>query len=260
MQHTIKTDIPETMCFSTPLLFQQQILKQKTNKNKLHIDGLERKFCLNSTIEHFKLLVEYNEDVTYSVSEMLRCTLILRKYQSFFLMINVATNQDIDINNQYKYKNSITKTTNTTNLLSMAAIQGFLGGVKKLVELGVNLDQTVINNHNEECNPIMYLVNNRNFNFETSKRRKRIMRTLMFLLTKLPVNYTNNQGQTALMIACRSCNLQFAQELLLFGADTNIKDCHGRSAFDYLTNGVPNFSVIDSKKDEILILLETNSF
>ena len=258
MQHTINNDICETICFGTPLLLHQQLLKQKTNKNKLKLDGLEKKFCLNSTIEHFKLLIKYKEYVTFTVSEMLRCTLILRKYQSFYLLIKIATKQDI--NDQYKYKNSITKTTNTTNLVAMAVIQGFIGGVKKLVKLGAKLNQTTINNHNEECNLIMYLVNNRNFHFETSKRRKCIMRTLMFLLTKLPANYSNNQGQTALMIACRSCNLQFVQELLLFGADTNIRDCHNKTAFDYLTDGVPNFSVIDSKKDEILILLETNSF
>ena len=259
MQHTINLDITGSDCFGpSPSLFKHQILKQKTNKNKLNLYGLEKHFCLNSTIDHIKLLIKYKEDVTFSISEILKCTLILRKYQSFFLIIKIASKQDI--NKQYKYTNSITKTINTTNLLSMASVQGFLGGVKKLIELGAKVDHTIINNHNEECNPIMYLVNNRNFNFETNKRRKRIIRTLVYLLSKLPVNYTNNQGQTALMIACRSCNFLFVQELILSGADPNIMDCHNKSAFNYLTEGVPNFSVIDSKKDEILMLLETNSF
>ena len=86
------------------------------------------------------------------------------------------------------------------------------------------------------------------------------MKTLQYLCTILPVNYKNNQNQTALMFACRSCNFDFVKELIMFGADPKIHDVHGKSASDYLTEGIPNFGVLDSKKGIILHLLEINSY
>ena len=140
----------------------------------------------------------------------------------------------------------------------MATIQGFFTGVKKLVSMGSDINKTIINRNNEQLNLIMLIASNRNYDFETSKRQKQIIKTMRYLGNLLPINYVNNQGQSALMIACRSCNLDFVREIILCGANPTLKDIHGDNAYNYLIRGIPNFGVLDSKKTQILELL--NSF
>jgi ankyrin repeat protein len=225
----------------------------KQNKTKLDIRGLEKIFCMHAKIDTFKHLNKYNNMIHFKLSEILKYTMIFRKYQSFFLMIKEATKKQI--NHTYKFQNKLSKTHSTTNLLAMATIQGFFTGVKKLVSMGSDINKTIINRNNEQLNLIMLIASNRNYDFETSKRQKQIIKTMRYLGNLLPINYVNNQGQSALMIACRSCNLDFVREIILCGANPTLKDIHGDNAYNYLIRGIPNFGVLDSKKTQILELL-----
>ncbi len=258
MEYTINDTHKSDLDVSLGYSFNERI-KQQTQKNqKLHLIGHEKKFCLHSTINQIKTLIKYKDNIIVNIFDMLCYILTTRKYNAFFLVVNMATS--LELNNIYKYNNILSKTINTTNLLSLSVVQGFLGGAKKLISLGASPYQTIINNKNEECNLIMSVVNNHNYYFESTKRKKNIIKTLNYLCTILPVNYQNNQNQTALMLACRSCNYDFVKELILFGADPNIRDMYGNTACYYLTKGIPNFGVLNSKKDIILQLLEINSF
>jgi ankyrin repeat protein len=55
--------------------------------------------------------------------------------------------------------------------------------------------------------------------------------TKMFLLHKVNINASNNEGNTALMFSVMSGNLEMVKLLLSHGADKNILSKHGSTAF-----------------------------
>ncbi len=225
--------------------------------------GLERVFCYYSSIENFKDLIIQTQNqnqtqtqtIKYSLLELLKNTLLFRKYSAFFLLIpHLKQNK---INHLFTISNTLSKTKSTATLLSISATQGFLSGTKKLLELGANINQFIINHRNEQVNILMSIVSNRNYNTESQKRQKKILKTMIHLIKKLDVNWLNNLGKNSLMVACQTSNYDFVRVLVSYGkCNINIIDNYGLSALDYLMSSIPNFGVLDSGRGKILDLLQ----
>jgi ankyrin repeat protein len=101
--------------------------------------------------------------------------------------------------------------------LRLAAYQGQLSLVKRLVEAGAQLEM-------EGWTPLIYAT----FNGHAE--------VVEYLLSKgADINAVSESGMTALMAAARGGYADLAKRLVALGADIDLKDTNGRTALDWAT-------------------------
>ena len=210
----------------------------------ISLKGLEIILCAYARVEHFQILD--NRQICYDLLNSLKYTLLYRKYGAFnYLLRRIKYSEQI--NHIFFQKN---KLPHQISLLAMAIIQGYLKGVQRLISLGADITGFVVNSNNESFNYIMYLCSNRNYHTETAQRQQSILDTLEYLISQgLSVDYQNNTGLTALMVAAKIMNKDYIEVLLRYGADKSLRDMNNKSAVDYLVNAKSNFGKMESNSD-----------
>lgn len=191
----------------------------------LSLKGLEMSFCSHARLDHYDFC--YRNNICIDLQLALKFTLIYRKYGCFnYLLKKIKYTEQLEY--MYTCKGKLT-------LIGMASIQGYLRGVIALLNKGASINGFVINSKHEMMSYVMYLCSNRSFYSEPTGTQEQIILTLRHLLSNgSDVNYQNNTGMSALMVACRTNNVQFVQTLLELGADPSQRDMNNKTASDYI--------------------------
>lgn len=211
----------------------------------ISLKGSEMLFCSHARLDHYDMC--YRGNICIDLQSALKFTLVYRKYGCFnYLLKRVKYSEQLEY--LYNCKGKLT-------LIGMAVIQGYLKGVIALVGKGASLTGFVVNSKQEMMNYLMYVCSNRSFYSEPTGTQEQIIATIRYIVTNgISVDYQNNTGLTALMVATRANNVQFVQVLLEYGADTTLTDMNGKNAHDYVDESL-GFGQISEDSAKIKQLL-----
>lgn len=229
-----------------PCSFFREFLK----KTQIYsFKGDEMTFCSYARVEHYQIC--HAQNICIDLQQALKYTLIYRKYGCFlYLLKKVKYAEQVD----YVYSSSLEKVT----LFAMAAVQGFMKGVAALLAKGANLHGLITDPSQELMTYLMYVCSNSHFNQESIYVQTQILSIVQFLIRQgIDVNYQNNTGLTALMLARKAGNTKIIDLLISKGADPHLTDMSGNTAFDYSDSESRNSSrngfAIDSNCAAVII-------
>lgn len=205
------------------------IFRGKTDNLKSFIEGFkiydfkgyEPILCKTAKKEHYQVLTDQN--ICFDLQSTLRYTIVYRRYTAFLHLLSLVRYGE-QLNYVYRGPQGSQQT-----LLSLCCSNGYLKGIRLLIEQGANIALPSVNERQESRNNLMSAVDRR----ITKQQQAAAIKCIKYLIRYYPINEQNSRGQTVLMFAERMGHTIISTLLVDMGADPDIIDMHKKKACEY---------------------------